>query len=136
MLAGCGEDLEITDQVLTGEIGGASWTFVEGDTNAFLSDDDFFATLYAEDFDQCNSSPSAVNHLILNIPKETGEWGLSLSRNMTFVVQTADGVDNLIGTEGTLRVDQVTADEVVGGIHAKFDGSNQVDGTFTIEICE
>ena len=137
LVAGCGSDYSITEQNLTGEVGGTAWTFVEGDTNAFLSDEDFFATLYAEDYEQCGTvSPGAVNHLILNIPKETGEWDRSLSRNMTFVVQETDGTDNLIGTKGLLRVDEVTSTAVTGGIYAKFDGGNEVDGTFTIQICE
>ena len=66
---------------------------------------------------------------------EVGEWGLSLSRNMTFVVEEEDGPNNLIATEGTLRVDSLTADSLSGGIYAEFDGDNLVDGTFVVSIC-
>ena len=135
--SGCGSDYTITEQNLSGSIGGVAWTFATGETNAFLSeDDDYFAVLYAESFSTCaSSSPMSVDHLILNIPKETGEWGLSLSRNMTFVVDEADGPSNLIATEGTLRVDSLTVDTLTGGIYAEFDGANVVDGTFTVSIC-
>jgi len=137
LLTACGTDYTITEQNLSGSVGGEAWSFVEGETNAFLSDDDFFASLYAQDFEPCGmGSPSGTNSLILSIPKETGEWDLSLSRNMTFVVHTGSGTDNLIGTEGLLRVDSVTADTVTGGIYAEFNGDNEVDGTFTVTICE
>jgi hypothetical protein len=135
--SGCGTDYTIAEQNLSGSIGGVDWTFATGETNAFLSEDgDYFAVLYAESFSTCaSSSPMSVDHLIISIPKEIGEWGLSLSRNMTFVVQEGDGPNNLIGTEGTLRVDSLTTDTLVGGIYAEFDGDNVVDGTFTVAIC-
>jgi hypothetical protein len=50
---------------------------------------------------------------------------------MTFVV----GEDNLIATEGVIAVDTVTATTINGGIHAVYDGDNEVDGTFELTIC-
>lgn len=136
-LFACGEDFTITEQPLAGSVGGTAWAFVEGDTNDFLSDGDtYFASLYASDFEQCGfGSPSGANSVILNLPKETGEWELSLSRNMTFVVQTNEGVDNLIGIDGVIRVDSITADTITGGVHAKYDDDNEIDGTFSVAIC-
>jgi hypothetical protein len=133
---GCGSDYEITEQPLAGTIGGAAWTFFEGDTNAFLSDGDtYFASLYAADFEPCGFGQPSGNSLILNLPKETGEWDLSLSRNMTFVVEGTDGTENLIGTEGVIRIDSITTDTITGGVHARYDGDNEVDGTFSLTIC-
>ena len=135
--AACGSDsFEISEQTLQGEVGGQPWTFVAGDTSAFLSDEEtFFAALYAEDFEACGFSQPSGNSLIISIPTAPGDYELSLQRNMTFVVETGSGPDNLIATEGRIVVDEVTATTVTGGIHARYDGDNEIDGTFTVEIC-
>ena len=133
---GCGGSVEIGDQPLAGEVGGEPWVFVKGHTSAFLSDDDgYFASLYAGDFTPCEFDRPDGNSVILSIPTEVGEYGLSLERNMTFVVDTSDGPENLIGTSGTIAVDTITADTITGGVHAKFDGGNEIDGMFSVTIC-
>ncbi|MBT8494256.1 MAG: hypothetical protein KJO07_14470 [Deltaproteobacteria bacterium] len=133
---GCGEDFAIEDQPLGGVVGGQTWVYVAGDTNAFLSDERFFASLYASDFEECGfGGPVAGNSLILNLPMEPGSYDLSLSLNMTFVVEDSDGISNLIGTDGLLRIDSVTDTTVSGGIDASYDGDNQINGLFEVAIC-
>jgi hypothetical protein len=123
----------LEDTPLAGTVGGKTWTFVAGDTDAFLSKDepDFFATLYPATFTACGFSQPAGDHLILSIPKTPGEYPMSLSRNMTFVV----GNDNKIAVDGTIVVDEVTATSIKGGIVASFDSANEVNGRFEIPIC-
>lgn len=137
LAAACGGDsFDITDQTLQGQVGGQSWTLVAGDTSAFLSDDEsFFASLYAEDFEACGFSQPTGNSLILSIPTSPGDYELSLQRNMTFVVDSEAGPDNLIATEGLIVVDEVTPTTITGGVHARYDGSNEIDGNFTVTIC-
>lgn len=133
---GCGESFEIADQPLQGQVGGASWSFVKGDTNAFLSDEDgYFATLFAEDYEACGFSQGAGNSLILSIPTAKGDYDLGFQRNMTFVVDEDGGPQNLVATEGRIVVDEITATTITGGIHARFDSDNEIDGTFTVSIC-
>tara|TARA_R110002096_G_scaffold401386_6_gene598319 strand:+ start:59894 stop:60349 length:456 start_codon:yes stop_codon:yes gene_type:complete len=134
---GCGDSFEITDQPLQGQVGGASWSFVTGDTNAFLSDEDgYFATLFAADYETCGFSQAAGNSVILSIPTETGDYDLSLRRNMTFVVDDDDdGPQNLVATDGRIVVDEITATTITGGIHARFDGDNEIDGMFSVSVC-
>jgi len=133
---GCGESFEISDQPLQGQVGGESWSFLKGDTSVFLSDSDgYFARLYAEDFEACGFSQATGNRLILSIPTEIGDYDLGLQRNMTFVVEEEDGPLNLIATEGRIIVDEITATTITGGIHARFDGDNEIDGNFTVTIC-
>lgn len=125
------------DTPLAGTVGGQQWTFQAGDTDAFLSKDepDFFATLFpasaAGTFTACGFSQPAGNHLIVSIPKTPGEYPMSLSRNMTFVV----GNDNKIAVDGMIVVDEVTATSIKGGLVASFDSSNEVNGRFEIPIC-
>ena len=137
-LVGCGTDddggsMTIEDAPLAGKVGGADWTFVAGDTSAFLSEgeDSYFTTMYPAQFTACGFSEPGGDHIIVGIPKTVGEYPMSLSRNMTFVV----GDQNLIGINGKIRVDEVTADKVKGGLVGSFDGDNQVSGTFEVTIC-
>ena len=136
LLSACAADsssADLKDTPLAGTVGGQTWTFQAGDTDAFLSKDDpdFFATLYPGTFTACGFSQPAGNHLIVSIPKTPGEYPMSLSRNMTFVV----GNDNKIAIDGTIVVDEVTATSIKGGLVASFDSSNEVNGRFEIPIC-
>jgi uncharacterized lipoprotein YajG len=106
---------------------------VAGDTDAFLSKDQdtFFATLYPAQFTTCGFSQPSGDHLIVSIPKVVGDYPMSLSRNMTFVV----GNDNKIAIDGHIVVTEVTATKIKGGIVSKFDSQNEVNGSFEIPIC-
>ena len=131
---GGGGSVDIATTTLAGKIGGQAWTFQAGHTSAFLSEGepDFFASLYAQAFTACGlSEPSGERHLLVSIPKEVGDYDLSLSLNMTFV----DGNENLIATDGRIVVDSVTDSRITGGLHATFDGDNEVDGQFDVTIC-
>lgn len=135
-MIGCGESFEISDQPLQGQVGGESWSFVKGDTNAFLSDEDgFFATLFAAEYEACGFSQSTGNSLILTIPTKVGDYDLNLQRNMTFVVDGGNGRENLVATEGRIVIDEISATTITGGIYARFNGDNEIDGAFTVEIC-
>ena len=118
---------------VAGMVGGQTWTFAAGHTDAFLSEgeDTFFATLFPTQFTTCGFSEPSGNHLIVSIPKVVGDYPMSLSRNMTFVV----GNDNKIAIDGHIVVTEVTATKLKGGIVAKFDDQNEINGTFEIPIC-
>ena len=137
-LVGCATDdagsAEISDQMLTGSVGGQAWSFQAGHTSAFLSEGepDFFASLYPAAFTACGFSEPAGNHLIVAIPKTPGEYEMSLSRNMTFVVGDSN---NLIATKGRIVVDEVTPTSVKGGLVATYDGDNEVNGRFEVTVC-
>jgi hypothetical protein len=34
-----------------------------------------------------------------------------------------------------IRIDSITTDTITGGVHARYDGDNEVDGTFSLTIC-
>jgi hypothetical protein len=131
--ADSGGSADLSDTPLAGTVGGKTWTFVTGHTDSFLSKDDpdFFATLYPTTFATCGFSEPGGNHLIVSIPKTPGDYEMSLSRNMTFVVDN----DNKIAFDGRIVVDEVTATSIKGGLVASFDSSNEVNGRFEIAIC-
>lgn len=136
LLAACGgSDHSIDDAPLSGTVGGQPWSFVAGETDFFLSDgeDDFFALLYASEITPCDvGAPPEGNSLIVAVPKQPGEYELGWSQNMTFVVGESE---NLVATEGLIRVDEVTETTVRGGLHGVFDGDNEVSGTFELTVC-
>ena len=136
-LVGCATDegsKDISPEMMTGSVGGEAWAFKAGHTSAFLSEGepDFFATLYPAMFTACGFSEPGGNHLIVAIPKTVGDYEMSLSRNMTFVVGDNQ---NLIATNGRIVVDEVTATTVKGGLVATYDGKNEVNGRFEVTIC-
>lgn len=124
---------EIVDSNLSGVVAGQSWNFVAGNTDAFLSEgeDDFFATLYPSSFTPCGFSEPTGPHLIVSIPKNTGDFDMGFGRNMTFV----DGSDNLVTFDGHIRVDSITATNITGGMVASYDFDNEVNGMFNVTIC-
>ncbi|HVK82648.1 MAG TPA: hypothetical protein VM513_01005 [Kofleriaceae bacterium] len=132
-LLGCGTDsADIATTPLAGMVGGQAWTFQAGHTDAFLSDGkpDYFATLYAEQFTPCGFAPTGP-HLIVAIPKATGDYEMGPMRNMTFVSDN----DNKISFDGRIVVDTATPTTVSGGLVASFDGDNEVNGTFEVTVC-
>lgn len=137
-LVGCATDdggsMTIAETQLAGTVGGQTWTFAAGHTNAFLSEGepDFFASLYPTTFTACGFSEPSGDHLIVAIPKTPGEYEMGLSRNMTFVVGESE---NLIAFDGKIVVDEVTATSVKGGLVGSYDDANEVTGRFDITIC-
>src|SRR5258706_11154613 len=84
---------DIDPTLLTGTVSGQPWTFVAGNTDAFLSQNEanFFAVFYPKAYTACGSEPTGP-HLIVAIPKVAGDYDMNLSRNMTFT----DNSDNKI----------------------------------------
>lgn len=130
---GDGGGFEVTDQPLQGVIGGQAWTFADGETDSFLSDEEqFFAVLFAESYDACVSLEPEGPQLIVAIPTTPGTYEFSSMLNMTFVPSAGE---NLITGNGGVIVDEVTDTTVTGGLYGKFDDDNEVDGNFTLTIC-
>ena len=133
-LVACTSSTEISSGNLMGSVEGQPWAFQTGHTDFYLSKngDTFFAELYAGAYTPCTGSPPTGAHLIVSVPKATGDYPMNLSRNMTFVTASSD---NLIATTGRIVVDAVTATSVEGGLHGIYDGHNEVDGHFTLTVC-
>jgi hypothetical protein len=130
----CGPKYEIAMGPLAGKIGGAPWTVATAATDPVLSNaDHLFVTMYADSFTACTGQSSGGNQLILSVPTTPGDYELSFDLSATFYL-VATG-ENLITTQGRLKVDQLTASAVVGGANVHFDGGDSVSGQFQITIC-
>jgi len=134
MMAGCG-DVSISNQPLSGKIGGNAWTFGTGETDSSLSTtDSLFVNLYPGSFTTCAfAAPLDTDLVTLMIPTKPGSYDLSLQQNATLYV--ASSSNNYVATSGRLQVNSVTATTVSAGLHATYDGSNEVDGQFQATIC-
>ncbi len=124
---------QIDSGPLMGAVGGQAWTFVAGSTDAFISSgqDNFFASMYPSTYTACSGIEPSGPHLLVAVPKVVGDYPMTLDRNMTFVTDN----NNLVATDGRIVVDSVTATQVTGGMHATYDGANEVNGQFTLTIC-
>jgi len=131
--ASSASDVDIATTNLAGTVSGQPWVFQAGSTDAFLSegDGDFFAAFYPSAYTPCVDSDPTGPHLIASIPKQPGDYDMSLSRNMTF----ADGLSNLVTIDGRVVIETVTATTVTGGLHGTYNGGNEVNGKFQLTIC-
>jgi hypothetical protein len=141
-LSGCGgddgdESLTIASHELSGKIDGQSWTIAHAETDPFFDDDTkLWVDLYGQPTTEaCGFTHPDGSKLILTVPRQPGQYALSLQRNGTFVIETPSGTDNLVGTEGSLRVDEVTSTTLRGGVAIEFDADNSVSGVFEATIC-
>jgi hypothetical protein len=132
-----GDNVAIVDGPLSGTVGGESWTVVRAETNPFLSEGepDYWTDLYATGGTACETgSLGGGHHLILQAPREPGEYRLSFRYTATFVIE-GEIFENLIATTGRVVIEEVTTSTIRGGAFIRFDADNSVNGRFQITIC-
>lgn len=143
LLAGCGSDGDddggssatIASGKLAGKVGGTSWTLAAAQTQAFFSDETkFWVDLYSGAPPGCGSTTPGKK-VILTVPNEVGSHALNLQTNGTFVIDNADQ-DNLVATQGTIRVDEITDTLLRGGVSMTYDDANSISGEFEATICK
>jgi hypothetical protein len=137
--AGCGSSdggsTTISSQPLAGKIGGQPWTFVQGETDSFLSTtSQYWVNAYPVSFSACTDYfSSTANALLMSIPTAIGNYRLSFNLNQTFYVAATN--DNLVATSGELDITDITATTITGGAKFAYNADNSVDGQFQIAIC-
>jgi len=129
----------IADHVLSGQVNGMPWSFVAGETDAFLSTDHFFTNLYDMPFaSRCAGRQPAdtTRGVILQIPKLVGEYPLSLNLNATFFFDDGTGTyKNKVALQGRIDVKVLSSNELQGAARVYYDAANNVEGQFTVDIC-
>jgi len=133
------EPLVFADTPLAGTINGEAWSFTSGATDAFLSDEDgFFTTFFGSDeADVCTAFGTGPK-VLTDLPTEVGEFKLGLFRTtLTFAFDDDEGSQNDVATKGAVRIDEIdeNAGTISGALQATFE-EHEVDGTFTVSICE
>ena len=111
-----------------------NWTLAAAQTDSFLSDDtEFWVDLYSAAPTGCGSQGTG-NSVILTVPNKLGSHALSLQLNGTFVLDNA-AQDNLVATDGAIRVDEIADTRIRGGVSMTFDAANSISGEFEATIC-
>jgi len=132
--------IDFADTPLAGTINGEPWTFVTGATDSFLSDEDgFFTSFYGTPQDDvCETFGDGTPQLLTSLPTEPGEFRMSFRRNLTFSYDAGGQSQNDVATRGGgFRIDDIDLEgkTISGAIKAGVD-EHEVDGTFTVTICD
>ena len=139
LAAGCGSggdgSTTISSQPLAGKIGGQPWTFVQGETDSFLSTaSQYWVDAYPVSFSSCTDYiSSTANALLMNFPTAVGNYTVSINLNQTFYVAATS--DNFVATSGELDITDISATTITGGAKFAYNADNSVDGQFEVTIC-
>ena len=130
---GDGSKTAIVSGPLAGLVGGEVWSFVSGQTDAFLSEGE--SNYWGEAYSETSTCSAFVDsdHLILNVPRQPGDYALGPTLTATFAI--TENNDNLIALKGHIVVDEVSASAIRGGAFIEFDAQNSVNGHFELTIC-
>ena len=142
LVANCGgggadnSNLSISSQILSGKIGGQTWSLATAQSDAFLSDSTkYFVTMYPTAFTACQSfaEPSDVNEILVDLPNKPGSYTLGMTMTATFY--NVSTLDNLGATRGRIQIDSITSTTISGGANFTYNADNTIDGQFQVTIC-
>lgn len=148
-LVACGGDDEgsggdpgtaVASTALTGTIDGRPFTAVTALADAWFDDGEKAIELFDTQRDCADFAPLPTGGRSILIVREWKPMTqqLSLSNNITFVVQESNGPNNIIVTTGRLElVDTPTAVGQTGTLRLRAkDGADSVEGQASVRICE
>ena len=135
-----GDDIDVPDVPLGGNIGGADWEYKFGNAYLFSSELKYkflFLSTLKPGEDPCPIISSSNPHLQMILPFSTGSYSIPLPQfdeNVKFVL--GDGTI-LSATSGFIEVIVINPDtqQLVGFLQADFDEDNSVQGRFIVELC-
>lgn len=128
-----GEDLPL----LTGQVGGESWTFKLGKALRDPFGEELNVSFYSEqEFgdDPCAIGNSNNTHLTVTIPVAVGNYNLP-NNGESLVFQQAGTNASFQAASGFIEITQLTGLRGVGYLQATFDDANTVEGRFQFDIC-
>ena len=147
-LFSCGGDDEnpspnFKNQNLSGKIANTSWTYGDGYAEIYGTGDD--SEIYIDMFvnvdgEGCDIIPEG-DQVFFSVPNKVGVYKLKFDLNNPEASQTItlfedEEVMNSIATEGAIEITAITESSISGRIDAKVDAENNVNGNFTVNICQ
>jgi hypothetical protein len=133
---GASSSVAISNQTLSGKIGGQAWTLGTAESTASLSTgDQYFVEMYPDTFTACTTGGASIssNTLIVDLPKTAGSYTLGMNLTATFYIASTS--ENLATTSGRIQINSVTATTVTGGLNITYNADNTLDGQFQATIC-
>lgn len=129
----------VASKPLTGTIDGRAFTAVSAlATDGF--DGEKFIDIYdvQRDCDDFAPLPTGGRSILLSTEWKPMSQQLSLSNSVTFVIEEANGPNNIIVTQGRLElIDTPTAAGQTGTLRLRAtDGEDNVEGQVSVTVCE
>ncbi len=148
VLFSCGGDDEkpshnFKNQTLSGKIANTPWAYGDGYAEIYGTGDDseIYIDMFKDvDGEGCGSIPEG-NQVFFYVPNKVGVYKLKFDLNNLEASQTItlfedEGVMNSIAAEGVIEITAITETTISGRIDAKVDAENNVNGNFTVNICQ
>ena len=156
---GVGDGVTISNQVLSGRIGGQSWSLgtATATWNAFSAySNEYDISMYSSAFTACDAlaTPTDGNGVILGLPMAIGDYKISGPGSPTWQSSTsgsggttgttppvianfrvAGSSEEMYAIEGRIVIRSVTATVIAGGANITYDTDNNLDGQFQATIC-
>ncbi len=130
----------VASTALTGTIDGRPFTAVSALADEGFDQDEKFIEIYdvQRDCDDFAPLPTGGRSILLVRDWKPMTQQLSLSNNVTFVVQESSGPNNIIVTRGRLElIDTPAAVGQTGTLRLRAsDGEDKVEGQVSVTICE
>lgn len=124
--------------LLTGRVGGETWTLKLGKAIRGPFQDELDVSFYSESElgdDPCAIGNSNNHHLTITIPHELGNFNLPLNGGESLVFQQAGSAASFQAAAGFIEITQLTGLRGIGYLQATFDDDNTVEGRFQFDIC-
>lgn len=138
LLGSCGEDIQLPNKILQGEIDGSEWEFAVGKalSNQALRNfrvELFSFTGFSED-EGCLLFGGTTRHVSVVIPFSTsnGTQINAITANLIFHI---DGANTFTADNGFVEVSFINNREIRGFISAGSGSQNSVEGFFSVLIC-
>jgi len=148
ILFSCGGDDEnpshsFKNQNLSGKIANISWTYGDGYAEIYGTgeDSEIYIDMFVDvDGEGCDIIPEG-DQVFFSVPNKVGVYKLKFDLNNPEASQTItlfedEEVMNSVATEGAIEITAITESSISGRIDAKVDAENNVNGNFTVNICQ
>ena len=141
LLASCGNDLDIPDQMLQGKINGETWTY--GAANAFrISANGQFEAKFLSNLENVNDpcalpSPGLTHVKAIFTPaiRDYTIFPQAIDPNQVQVAFQITPSNTLIATNGFMNIFDINNSFAIGYLQAELDDGNMVEGSFELQFC-
>lgn len=142
-LINCGDELDIPDNPLEGQIDGMEWSY--GSANAYrLTTDGQFRARFLSKLeavsDPCTRPSPGLTHVKAIFRPALGvSYSVApqaIDQNQVQVAFEISASKTLIATSGFMEVYDINNSVLVGYLQAQLDDGNKVEGAFQMSLCD
>ncbi len=137
-LNSCGEDVQLPNQILQGEIDGTEWTFEVGKALSNQTDRTYTVELFNytgfTENDGCLLFGGTSKHVTVVVPFATNN-GAQLNAITANLIFHLDGINTLTADNGFVEISFINNREIRGFISSGSGSNNSVEGFFSVLIC-